>query len=258
MMTSGVSARATSRGGYQRPENVVETTIGRLLASTPRRIPEKQQARFGFAAEQAASSKLDGLKLWVAGDPALVSKPGVAIVGTRKVSSDGAKRARRLAKELVDAGVVVVSGLAEGVDTHALSSAIEAGGKTIAVIGTPIDKAYPARNASLQATIAADHLLVSQFAPDSAVHKGNFPTRNKLMAALSDATVIIEASDTSGTLHQAAECIRLGRLLFIARSVVNDQTLTWPASFMKEPLCHVLETTSDILRRLGAGGWESK
>jgi DNA processing protein len=157
-----------------------------------------------------------------------------------------------LARELAKAGVVVVSGLAKGVDTEALSAAIEAGGKVVAVIGTPIDRAYPAENKLLQERIYREHLLISQFAPGQQVFPSNFPERNKLMAALSDATAITEAGDTSGTLHQAAECGRLGRWLFIAKSVVDDPLLQWPKRFMGQPRVDSFSSTEDILTAIGA------
>ncbi len=144
-----------------------------------------------------------------------------------------------------------MSGLARGVDTEALTAAMEAGGHVVAVIGTPVDRAYPAENAALQERIYREHLLVSQFAPDQRVFPSNFPERNKLMAALSDVTAIVEAGDTSGTLHQAAECIRLGRWLFIAKSVLDDTGLQWPNRFRSEPTCRPLAETADILTVLG-------
>ena len=185
--------------------------------------------------------------LWTAGDISLLQRKAVAIVGTRKVSADGAARARRLAKEISGADVTVVSGLAKGVDTEALSAAIEAGGRVAAVIGTPIDAAYPAENKRLQETIYRHHLLISQFVPGRRVFPSNFPERNRMMATLTDASVIIEASDTSGTLHQAAECVRLGRWLFIAKSVAEDPALSWPARFLKEERVRVLTKTEDLL-----------
>jgi DNA processing protein len=114
---------------------------------------------------------------------------------------------------------VVVSGLARGVDTEALSAALAAGGRTIGVLGTPLDKVTPLSNGPMQELMYREHLLVSQFPVGSTVKKNNFPRRNRVMAALSDATAIIEASDTSGTLHQAAECSRLDRLLFITHAI---------------------------------------
>jgi DNA processing protein len=143
-----------------------------------------------------------------------------------------------------------VSGLAKGVDTAALSSAIASGGRTVAVIGTPLQKAYPIENAELQAEIAEHHLLISPFAEGEAVFRGNFPKRNRVMALLSDATVIVEASDTSGTLHQAAECIQRGRWLFILKSVVEDPRISWPQRFLKEERTVILTSTDDIVSRI--------
>jgi DNA processing protein len=187
-----------------------------------------------------------------AGDLEILRSKCVSIVGTREVSEMGYLRASRLARELVSFGVAVVSGLAKGVDTAALTSAIKHGGKTVAVIGTPLDKAYPAENARLQEEIWRTHLLVSPFRSGEAVFRSNFPKRNRVMAALSDATVIVEASDTSGTLHQAAECQRLGRWLFIMKSVAEDPALNWPKSFLDKPKTMVLEKTSDILDAVNA------
>jgi len=185
--------------------------------------------------------------IWCAGDTSLLSRKCVAIVGTRKVSPEGAARARRLAKELASTGVVVMSGLARGIDTEALTEAMEAGGSVVAVIGTPIDQAYPIENAALQETISERHLLISQFAPGKRTFPSHFPERNRLMATLSDATAIIEAGETSGTLHQAAECVRLGRWLFIAKSVMDDPTLEWPAKFKGYDTVRTLTHTSDLL-----------
>jgi len=186
------------------------------------------------------------------GDISLLHRKCVAVVGTREVTPDGGARSRRLARELVTAGVVVVSGLAKGVDTEALNAAVEAGGRVVAVIGTPIDRAYPAENKTLQERIYREHLLISQFAPGERVFPTNFPERNKLMAALSDATAIIEAGDTSGTLHQAAECGRLGRWLFIAKSVVDNPLLEWPKRFLGQPKVDCFSSTEDILKAIGA------
>lgn len=233
-------------GGRYVPPRVVEIkTLGELLEGV-REIPKNQEGRLSLSGEMIGS-----LSLWGSGDLSLVRKPCVAVVGTRQVSRDGAARSRRIARELVDAGVVVVSGLARGVDTEALTSAIETGGRAIAVIGTPIDRAYPAENRRLQERIYREHLLVSMFEPGSRVYPSHFPERNKLMAAISDATVIIEASDTSGSLHQAAECTRLNRWLFIAKSVLDDPSLHWPSRFMGYLKTKQLASADDVLQALG-------
>ncbi|WP_235679054.1 DNA-processing protein DprA [Aquibium microcysteis] len=188
--------------------------------------------------------------LYYAGDLHLLAKRAVSIVGTRDVSEEGRRRATRLARELADADVLVMSGLAKGVDRAAHEATIAAGGFTAAVIGTPLSKAYPIENKSLQEEIYSNHLLITPFADGEPVYKGNFPKRNRVMALLSDATVIVEASDTSGTLHQAAECQRQGRWLFIMRAVAENPRLTWPSKFLSHPKTKVLRSTFDIIEAL--------
>lgn len=236
--------RQSRRGPYLPPKTVKMATLGELLSDI-RPIPESKQDHIKLAGEP-----IGGLRLWCAGDLSLRQRPCVSVVGSRKVSSEGAARARRIARDLVKAGVVVVSGLAYGVDTQALTAAIKAGGRTIGVIGTPITIAYPRSNSRLQELIYREHLLISQFDPRQPVSPRNFPQRNRLMAAISDATVIIEASDTSGSLHQAAECLRLNRWLFIAKSVVDNPMLQWPSRFTKYPRTIVLTAAEDVLKAL--------
>jgi DNA processing protein len=172
--------------------------------------------------------------LYLQGDEGLLRQgPRVSIVGSRRASEEGIRRAQVLTKALVRHEMVVVSGLAEGIDRAAHETAIEAGGKTIAVIGTPLDQFYPAAHRALQERIGREHLVVSQFASGTAVTPKNFPIRNRLMALLTDATVIVEAGEKSGTIHQGWEALRLGRLLFLMESVASDPNLSWPAEFIK-------------------------
>jgi DNA processing protein len=234
-------SRQRQRGAkYSAPakEFVRLLTLDELISGSRTIVPE-QQSRF-HANE----------KIWCAGDTSLLHRKCVAIVGTREVSREGASRSRHLGRALGAAGVTVVSGLAKGVDTEALTAAMEAGGRVVAVIGTPIDRAYPAENARLQEQIYREHLLISQFAPGERVYPSNFPERNKLMAALSDATAIIEAGDTSGTLHQAAECVRLGRWLFIAQNILDNPSLQWPKKFLHDSTVRPLISTDDVLRAI--------
>jgi len=157
-------------------------------------------------------------KLFLAGDRSVFSAgPRVSIVGSRKASPEGISRAAKLARALVGRGAVVVSGLAEGIDTVAHSTAIAAGGKTIAVLGTPLDQFFPASNRALQERIMREHLAISQF--ERSGGPKNFPIRNRTMALISEATVIIEAGEKSGTVHQGWEALRLGRLLFLLESL---------------------------------------
>jgi DNA processing protein len=149
-----------------------------------------------------------------------------------------------------------MSGLARGIDTDALMAAIADGGRVVGVIGTPIDQAYPAENRRLQERISGEHLLISRFAHGERVRGRNFPMRNRLMAALADATIIIEAGERSGTLHQAAECLRLERWLFISGSLIEDPTLKWPARFLGQPRVARLGSTADILSAVRKRPWK--
>jgi DNA processing protein len=172
--------------------------------------------------------------LYMEGDISLLTMGArVSVVGSRKASEAGQKRAYLFTKYLVEAGITVVSGLAEGIDTIAHRAAIDLGGKTIAVLGTPLDKVYPKSNAGLIQEIKANHLAVSQFSRGYPSRAENFPRRNRTMALISDATVIIEASEKSGTRHQGWEALRIGRTLFILDSVASDNSLSWPSEMIK-------------------------
>ena len=157
----------------------------------------------------------------------------VSVVGSRKASSNGVRRAKIFTEALVRHNIIVVSGLAEGIDTVAHETAIKEGGKTIAVLGTPLNKAYPAKNKPLLDTIKKDHLAISQFPENYPYRPSNFPMRNRTMALISDATVIIEASEKSGTRHQGWEALRLGRLVFIMQNVAENPKLSWPKEMIK-------------------------
>lgn len=178
--------------------------------------------------------------LYLAGDRALLEAGRrVAIVGSRRVSRDDLDLARSVTEAVVNAGITVVSGLAEGIDTVAHRAAIELGGRTVAVIGTPLSRAYPASNAHLKKDIARHHLVVSQFPEEDKVQRQNFPMRNRTMAIISDATVIIAAAAKSGTRHQGWEAIDLGRPLAIMEPLASSG-IGWiedQIRFGAEPLC---------------------
>jgi DNA processing protein len=235
--------RRPARSRYVAPNQVVETTINDFLELIGRRIPNQQGGLFG------KSGEADPLLFW-SGQLDLLRAASVCVIGARSVSEEGRLRARRIARELSSAGVTVVSGLAKGVDTAAHEATLAAGGSTVAVIGTPIDKCYPAENARLQETIWREHLLISQFPSGHRTFPSDFPKRNRLMAAITDGSIIVEASDTSGSLHQAVECVKLGRWLFIMKSVVDDPRLEWPAKFLREQRVVVLSDTRDVVERI--------
>ena len=180
----------------------------------------------------------------------------IAIVGSREASEDGVRRAKKLVKLLVHKGYTIVSGLAKGIDTAAHTTAIANGGNTIAVIGTPITEYYPPENKELQDLIAEKYLLVSQVPiwryskQDYRSNRLFFPERNATMSALAQATVIIEAGDTSGTLVQARAALHQGRKLFILDNCFRNPKLTWPARFEKQGAIRVTDI-DDIEAVLG-------
>jgi DNA processing protein len=167
----------------------------------------------------------------------LIESPCVAVVGTRRPTPAGLQQAEAVAAELAAAGWTVVSGLARGVDTAAHLAALRGGGRTVAVLGTPLTDRYPPENATLQAEIAAHFLVISQV-PVLRHHRDGwrarrrfFPERNATMSALTAATVIVEAGETSGTLHQARAALDQGRKLLILDSCFQVPGLSWPRHF---------------------------
>lgn len=159
--------------------------------------------------------------------------PRVSIVGSRKATPEGWLLAVSLSAALCRRGVVVLSGLAEGIDTAAHTTAIRHGGDTIGVLGTPLSQSYPAKNRELQRHMMAEQLVISQFREGVRTSRADFPRRNRTMALLADATVIIEAQDKSGSLHQGWEALRLGRPLYIMQRSVIDPDLSWPAELLR-------------------------
>ena len=187
----------------------------------------------------------------------MVNSRSVAVVGTRNPSSAGLARTERLTRALVANGFTVVSGLAAGVDRMAHKTAIEENGRTIAVIGTPLSHAYPKENEALQRHIAEHFLLVSQVplkryeSQDYRRNRLFFPERNITMSALTEATVIVEAGEKSGTLIQARAALRQGRKLFIPDRCFRDPQLTWPAQFEAKGAIRINDD-HDLLQKLSA------
>ncbi|MDO3110474.1 DNA-processing protein DprA [Mycobacteroides abscessus] len=172
----------------------------------------------------------------------------VAIVGSRKASDAGLDFARGVALGLAAHDVTVVSGLAEGIDTAAMTAALEVGGRVVGVIGTGIDRAYPAPNAKLQATVADRGLVISQFLPGFPGAKWAFPARNKTMSAYSGVTVIAEASEKSGTKHQAMEAVAHGRRLVLHSSVASGTS--WGRELRDRPDVFVVSTAGEAVAQL--------
>ncbi|MEU6716304.1 DNA-processing protein DprA [Nonomuraea sp. NPDC046802] len=162
---------------------------------------------------------------------------GVAVVGSRAVSSEGRSMAAELATRLVERGLSVVSGLAAGVDAAAHRAALRAGGRTVAVIGTGICRHFPPENRDLHREVAEQGAVFSQFWPDRGPDKTTFPLRNGTMSGYSLATIIVEAGERSGTRIQARKAVEHGRPVILMRSVV-DRT-QWGRVTAGKPDVHV-------------------
>jgi len=152
----------------------------------------------------------------------------VAVVGTRRPSPAGPDAARLIAGRLAELGAVVVSGLARGTDTAAHAAAITRGGRTIAVLGTPLDGFYPPENRDLQLQIAREHLAVSEFPPGHITGPWDFLARDRTIALIADAVVIAEAGTAGGSVFTGWAALRLGRPVRIWRGTFDDPGLAWP------------------------------
>ena len=185
----------------------------------------------------------------------LVESRSVAVVGTRNPSRDGLARTRRIVRELVKDDLTVVSGLAAGIDRIAHETAIAENGRTIAVVGTPLSHTYPKENTDLQQEIASSFLVISQVpvmryeAQDYRWNRRFFPERNVTMSALTEATIIVEAGETSGTLIQARAALAQGRKLFVLDSCFRNSGLSWPGKFLERGAIRVKDY-DDVQRHL--------
>lgn len=191
--------------------------------------------------------------LWVRGDPAVFEQPSVAIVGSRSASQYARQVARALAAELAEAGIVVTSGMARGVDGAAHEACMAAGGRTIAVLGTGVDIAYPREHAALAGQIAASGLLLSELPPGTLPFKQHFPRRNRIISGLSRAVVVVEASEKSGSLITARCALEQGRdVMAVPGSVLHGRNRGAHA-LIKDGAMPV-ESAADILDTLGLAG----
>ncbi|MBU3581327.1 DNA-protecting protein DprA [Polynucleobacter sp. AP-Capit-er-40B-B4] len=166
--------------------------------------------------------------LYIYGDPALLKKPMIAIVGSRNASPEGLKNARQLAQELAQAGALIVSGMALGIDSAAHHAVIELGPGhfTAAILGTGIDLVYPRQNISLSQAIGQQGLLVSELPMGTGPKAWHFPRRNRIIAALSLGVVVIEAAKRSGSLITARLAADLGREVFaLPGSISNPNSI---------------------------------
>lgn len=188
----------------------------------------------------------------------LLAKPRVAIVGSRKVTPYGKGVTQQLAHDLAARGVVVVSGLALGVDAIAHKAALDAGGQTIAILPSGITRVYPSTHQQLAKQIVqAGGALISEYPDGCEAFKGNFVLRNRLVSGISDALIVTEAATKSGTMHTASYAIRQGRPVFAVPGNITSP-LSAGTNYLIKRGARIVTESSDILSVLGISSAAAK
>ena len=189
------------------------------------------------------------LLLYVRGRVELLERPAIAIVGSRNATAQGLENARAFAAHLGGAGWVVVSGLALGIDGAAHEGALAGGGGTIAVVGTGLDVVYPVRHRALAQKIAADGLLISEFAIGTPALAENFPIRNRIIAALARGTLVVEAAVQSGSLITARLALEAGRDVFAIPGSIHSPQSRGCHALIKQG-AKLVDSANDIVDEL--------
>jgi DNA processing protein len=182
--------------------------------------------------------------LFVAGRLLPADTRSVAVIGSRRAGETSRRLAGIIARQLVAAGFTVVSGLAAGIDTAAHEAALAAGGRTIAVIGTGLQHSYPPQNADLQSRIAAECAVVSQFWPDTPPSRATFPMRNAVMSGISLASLIVDATHTSGARIQARLALAHGRPVLVMRHLMDQE---WARELATRPGVKVVSEPEEVV-----------
>nr|WP_298571986.1 DNA-processing protein DprA [uncultured Mogibacterium sp.] len=188
-------------------------------------------------------------KLYCIGDIGLLKKKSVAVVGSRKYTLYGKIVAQMIGKELAHAGIPVVSGLAYGIDSYAHEGTVNSSGKAIAVLGTGIDIIYPARNTWLYNKIAQSGLIISEYPPGTPGAKYTFPQRNRIISAISEAVVVVEAGLNSGSLITADFACEQGKSIYAVPGNINSQFSVGTNKLIKDgaiPMISINDVASDI------------
>lgn len=191
--------------------------------------------------------------LFASGDCSLLEHVAVAVVGTRACTEYGADTARAIGTELVHGGFAVISGLAHGIDRHAHEAALDAGGATIAVIGCGIDVVYPRQHRTLYDRIGRDGLIVSEFLPGEPALPHHFPRRNRIIAALSEAVVVVEAPDRSGALITADHALDLGREVLAVPGPIGRRTSAGTNALLRDGAT-IVTSPRDVIEAVAGPG----
>lgn len=196
--------------------------------------------------------------LFVVGDSSLLLYPQVAVVGARAASATGRAHARAFATALADAGFAITSGMADGIDGAAHTAALDAGAKTLAIIGTGPDRVYPRKHHALARRIAAEGVLVSEFPPGTAARPDHFPRRNRIISGLALGVLVVEAGLNSGSLITARLAAEQGREVFALPGSISDplargcHRLIRDGARLIETAAEIVETLVPAARMLGA------
>lgn len=190
--------------------------------------------------------------VWTIGDLSILGdRPTVSIVGTRQLTAYGERAARSLANAFARNGATVISGMARGIDSVAHVSTMEVGGKTVAILGTGIDVPYPASNRPLYRKIREHGLIISEAPPGATAHLGSFPNRNRLIAALGQATIVVEGGLKSGALITADRANEIGRAVGIVPGPIDSPTSLGSNQRLRDGIGHCIAVIEDALKLVG-------
>jgi DNA processing protein len=191
--------------------------------------------------------------LWGAGRLELLARPSIAIVGARRASAVGREIARRLGRDLAAESLVVVSGMARGIDGAAHLGALDAGGATVAVLGCGIDRCYPPEATRLRDRLARDGLLVTEFEAGAPPLRHHFPRRNRIIAALAEAVIVVEGNRRSGSRITADHALDLGRTVMAVPRDPIAAGAEMPNGLIRDGAVAVT-CAGDVLEAIGRGG----
>ncbi|OIQ25062.1 DNA-processing protein DprA [uncultured Vibrio sp.] len=184
--------------------------------------------------------------LFIKGDVSCLSKPQIAMVGSRNASLEGLNIAGSFARRFVEHGLVVTSGLALGVDGHAHNGALTAGGQTVAVLGSGLEQIYPARHKSLASRVIESGALISEFAPNIKPRPAHFPRRNRIISGLSVGVLVVEAAEKSGSLITARYAAEQGRDVFAIPGSIHNSNSSGGNTLIKNGAC-LVQSHQDVL-----------
>lgn len=259
------SPEAVLDAGPSRLRNVAGDSVAQALTTLSAEIEERLDVALAWRRSSSAHHVIalgdprypplllqtadPPLLLYVQGDPSTLASPGLAIVGSRSPTPQGADNARAFAHHLSDAGLCVVSGLALGIDGAAHDGALAGRTPTVAVVGTGLDRVYPSRHRHLAHRIAERGALVSEFAPGMPALAQNFPLRNRIIAGLTRGTLVVEAALQSGSLITARLAVEAGREVFAIPGSIHSPQSRGCHALLKQG-AKLVESAADILEEL--------